>query len=435
MQDIISPERRSIRNISIDRPQQVGGNASPSTDESATPPETPFTPFSPRRSRENRKWMRVGIWSGIGLVVAIILFVIVGSFFEGATVRVTPRHSLVNLDDTVVAGKAEGNVGYEVVEVPREESKEVPATGEERIERASSGTIVIYNDFDTNTQKLIKNTRFESSDGKIYRIRDSVTVPGQHKGADGKMVPGSVEAEVFADSPGEDYNIGLSDFTIPGFKEAKDPRYDKFYARSKTPIAGGFVGTVKTASADVTATAKTELKTKLEQGGAASLEGVLPEGFILLPDTVTVVFEDLPNADGTKDDTVLIRMKSATRGVAINGNDLAAYVASHRIPEYDNDTIEFEDASALSITLPKPITVAEIPETFELKLSGPANLIWTFDAENLKQDLSGIHRDLTDSVLSRYGAIEKADISIKPFWRRSMPSDPETIEIVTVSNE
>ncbi len=436
MQDIISPERRSIRNISIDRPQQVAGNTSGAMGEGpSTPPETPFTPFSPRRSRENRKWMRIGIWAGIGLVVAVVLFVIVGSFFEGANVRVIPRHSLVNLDDTVTAGKTEGSVGYEVVEVSREESKEVPATGQERIERAASGTIVVYNDFDANTQKLIKNTRFESSDGKIYRIRDSVTVPGQHKGADGKTVPGSVEAEVFADSPGEDYNIGLSDFTIPGFKEAKDPRYDKFYARSKTPIAGGFIGTVKTASDDVTASAKTELKTKLEQGGAISLEGVLPEGFVLLPDTVIVAFEDLPNTDGTKDDTVLIRMKSATRGVAINGDDLAAYIAKRRVPEYNDETIGFEDVGSLSISLPKPITVTEIPESFEIKLTGVANLVWTFDAENLKQDLAGIRRDMTDAVLSRYPSIEKADIAIQPFWRRSMPDDSETIEIVIVSND
>ena len=39
---------------------------------------------------------------------------------------------------------------------------------------------------------------------------------------DGKNIPGSVDVKVYANEPGEKYNIGLSDFTIPVLKETQD---------------------------------------------------------------------------------------------------------------------------------------------------------------------------------------------------------------------
>jgi len=56
----------------------------------------------------------------------------------------------------------------------------------------------------------------------------------------GKTVPGSIEVTVYADEPLSKYNIGLTDFTVPGFKGA--PQFETFYARSKTPMTGGFTG-------------------------------------------------------------------------------------------------------------------------------------------------------------------------------------------------
>ena len=46
------------------------------------------------------------------------------------------------------------------------------------MERKASGQIIVYNAYNDNNQKLIKNTRFETPDGKIYRIQASIIVPG-----------------------------------------------------------------------------------------------------------------------------------------------------------------------------------------------------------------------------------------------------------------
>ena len=73
--------------------------------------------------------------------------------------------------------------------------------------RASSGnqkargTLIISNEYSSDTQPLIATTRFETGDGKIFRLAESVTVPGVTI-VDGKRQPGIVEAVVIADAPG-----------------------------------------------------------------------------------------------------------------------------------------------------------------------------------------------------------------------------------------
>jgi len=444
MQDINTGEKRSIRNISIDRPQTMNGAApsapNPNEGPQVPPPPPPrepgMPPFPRTYGRPDKKWVRLSIWGGAALVCVIVLFVIIGSFFEGATVTVTPRHALVSLENTFTVGMTGGDVvPYDEATVSIEESREVAATGQERVEQAASGRIVVYNDYDADSLKLIKNTRFQTPEGLVYRIRDSIVVPGQKKDSSGTTVPGSIEADVFADSPGEEYNIGLTDFTIPGLKEGNDPRYDKVYARSKTPMEGGFVGTVKTASDSETAAARTALKDTLSAKSEGALLASLPEGFVVIPETLTTSYEDLPNADGTKEGTVAIRMKATVRGIAIDGNVLAEAVAKVRVPEYSGEPVRFLDTRGLSLSAITPVSVTELPETFDVAVSGSGTLVWVVETDKLREDLVGVSRSEAQTVFAKHPAVQKADLMVKPFWRRSLPDDPETIDVVENTKE
>lgn len=445
MQDFTPGEKRSVRNISIDRPQTLSGNggapSAPNEGPQMPPPSSPREPGMPPFPRafgrkERSKWARLSIWGGAALVCVIILIVIIGSFFEGATVTIVPRHALVSLENTLTVGSTGDSavIPYDEVSISLEDTREVPATGEERVEQAASGRIVVYNDYDAESLRLIKNTRFETPEGLIYRIRDSIVIPGQKKDANGNTVPGSIEIEVFADSPGETYNIGLTDFTVPGLKEGNDPHFEKVYGRSKTPMEGGFVGTVKTASNDDTTTARTELKDALTAKSQGALEASLPDGYMVLPETLTTSFEDLPNADGAETGTVSIRMKATVRGIAIDSHILAESAAKIRIPDYGGEPIRFLDTRGLTLSAENPLSISELPDTFPVTISGSGTLVWVIVADTLRESLIGIPRSDAQDVFARNPAIQNADLRISPVWRRSLPDDPETIKIVEDTN-
>ncbi|MSR71697.1 MAG: hypothetical protein EXS50_03530 [Candidatus Taylorbacteria bacterium] len=64
----------------------------------------------------------------------------------------------------------------------------------------------------------------------IYKIDSAVIVPGYSTKA-GEIVAGSTTTTVTAEKAGTDYNIPLSDFTIPGFKG--DPKFTNIFARNE----------------------------------------------------------------------------------------------------------------------------------------------------------------------------------------------------------
>ena len=78
---------------------------------------------------------------------------------------------------------------------------------------------------------------------------------------DGK--PGSVEVNIYANEAGAEYNSEPLDFKILGWKG--DPKYEKFYGRSKGTITGGLKGTLPALSDQEKAAISVELKQALEE--------------------------------------------------------------------------------------------------------------------------------------------------------------------------
>ena len=185
--------------------------------------------------KSNKKWIFVAL--GIGLII-VLSSIVLSIMFAGASVTVYPKQDNVVVNASFEAGVegAGGSLSVENIVLEKTEKAEVPALGEENVEERAKGKIVIYNKYSETPQRLIKNTRFKSSKNLIYRIRESVEIPGMRP--DG--TPGEKEVMVYAEEPGEKYNMGPDSFTIPGFKGL--PQEGKVYARSTEEIKGGFVG-------------------------------------------------------------------------------------------------------------------------------------------------------------------------------------------------
>lgn len=431
MQDLIQQsERRSVRNISIDKPkalieEQGDGHA---TDQSSIPPMPPrqqFGKIEGYSSGRSKKWW----WIGGGVLALLVILIVVGSVFAGASVSVTPRQAAINLDTTFAASldPVPGTVGFEVVTVSKEATRTVKATGSETISRPASGTIVVYNDT-TTAQRFIKNTRFQTPSGLIYRIPESISIPA--KNGD---VPGSVETKVFADSAGEEYNIDLSDFVVATFKEENDPLVEQIYARSKTAMTGGFEGTVKIASETDTEEAEAAMETELAGLLVTEATNALPEGFVIIPESGLFSYETLPNQEA-EDDSVIITVRGEGKLLAVSALDVAQAAAADRIPGYAGEPVAFSDVSTLRFALEDSGFDLISATSTSVRVSGPATLVWTFDIDELKEKLAGKSRSMTAAIFGEYPGIERADVVIRPFWKRSLPDAVDDIN-VTIENE
>jgi len=236
MEDIIRKQIKDVtvpQNDVIRRPKNVPEPyvATMRDDEADRISKSPFfeRPRNKEPALQNKKWEWKLIFWALLLALLLALVFFVANYFAMATIEVTPvtRSSQIDTNFTATVGESESELIFHFTSLSEVKAKEVPATIEKKIQKKASGTVTIFNAYNGESQRLIKNTRLESADHKIFRIDQSVVVPGA-KVVDGKTVPGSVDSVVYADVAGKEYNIGLGDFTIPGFKG--DPRYSKFYS-------------------------------------------------------------------------------------------------------------------------------------------------------------------------------------------------------------
>lgn len=422
LQDIMTKERRSIRHV----PLPHKGRGDEEIDEDILYEREEFQVTEPPSSSSKRALL----W-GTAFLFLILLGVALSTSFTGATVKVTPKTRQVSVNQELTAERAEG-AAFRFIAMPISETAEttLPADTLKRVSERATGTIVIYNNFSEKPQRLIKNTRFETKDGLIYRIASSVTIPGKTiKG--GKVLPGSLEAAVTADSPGAEYNIPLSDFTIPGFK-TDAARFAGFYARSKTPIGGGFDGTVKVPSEAALSSARAALRKTLSEKIVEEKLASVPQGHILFPGAIAANYESLPSElkDGT-----LSRVKEKVTGAAyyFRKNDIAREIAKSEISGFDNLPIEILDFETLAFEF-KELPGGEPAEaqTLRFTLKGSAKITWLYDEDKLRLALAGKPRDELSEVLSDFPTIEKADFIIRPFWSRSFPRNSKKVSIEQV---
>jgi len=372
---------------------------------------------------------KYGLWVLVFVVLLVLAFGI-SSLFAGATVKVTPRTASTSVTGTFTASSdsESGTVPFDIIKVTHDDSRPVSATEAQGAAAKATGQIVIYNNQSSAAQTLVANTRFESPDGLIYRISKGVTVPGNSI-KNGEKVPGSVTVTVTADKAGSNYNIGLVDFTIPGFQG--DPRHTTIYGRSKTPMTGGTSGDELAPSADAAAQAKDEIETALKPELLKDVESQIPQNFTTFDSGLIYSFEDLP-ATAAATGTVDVGERGTLYAIIINKAALGQAVADRFLAQFSGGDVEISNLPDLGLTFASS-TAAFDPETdtkFDFTLNGNAKLVWQYDPNVLKRDLAGISKSQVDTVMAKYPSIESASVIIRPFWSRSLPKDTAKISIV-----
>lgn len=411
IEDIILPERRrSIRDVPIPERRKRDDNFE-------TPQIVTKTPPIPRKN----------LWLATGTAILVLVFVIL-SIFDSATLAYIPKFSAVSFDHDIYTARKTGAEGllYSVVKLSGDKGLEAKASGEEKIERKASGTIIIYN-ASRVAQKLRATTRFETPDGKIYQIKDTITIPGKSV-TGGVEKLGTLEVRIYAERPGEAFNIGLTDFTLPGLKGTS--LFTSVYARSKTEMSGGLVGVEKIVSDQDKVLIKTQLEKALIDELTSEVEAQVPEDFILLAPLSSVTFDDLPQTESRSKDSVMVNMRANFSGVMFKRSDLSKHLALDKIGLAAGESVDVSGFDSLSFAFADTLS-ADLFLSNEIKFSitGKAIVVWRTDEVALKADLIGKHKKDIPSILNNYPTVHSATITIRPFWKNSFPSESAHISI------
>jgi len=393
------------------------------------------TPHERRTPARRRRSTHIKPWMVITPVVAVALFLLVFVSFTGAQVTVFPKTISSSVD--VELRGSQGNVPvsddetydfvFSVTEISTESSRAVPATGEEEVIQKASGNITIYNEYSEEDQRLVKETRFRSPAGLIYRIPESVLVPGLTRDASGNVTPGSVVAEVFADEAGENYNIGGARFNVPGFEGL--PQYEGFYAISEAPMTGGFNGVRKIVSEADRSAAERELRDEIRQSLQSEAQSSSNNDTLVFTDESLTTYQMLN--EEMRGDRVVIAMRGSTQGVIVNHEKIAQAVAQNALSSFDEsrDVVRIENISDMEIRV-VPGNDAAALSTVRLTARGNAHFVWVIDTEVVKDALRGISRNDISNIVTSLTGVSRIESKIRPFWKKTFPNNTDDIDVI-----
>ena len=373
------------------------------------------------------------VWFGVVTLIVIILCLVFWLMSTTATVRVVLSQQTTSINDnfsTVRGTNSEGILAYQIVKLQEKTVRDVQPTSEEEVKRKASGQIVVYNKHNEESLKLIANTRFETPDGKIYRIDKAITVPGA-KGSGDDMIPGSLEVTVYADGVGEEYNIGLVDFTIPGLKTT--PLYDDFFARSKTEISGGYNGVLKSASEEDIENTSLALQQELRKSLLGEIRSTIGDSLILYDDAVFIDFTMHVPTEVSENGMLTIEETGLLQAIVFDRKELSGEIAKKSLSSYDGSIVLVRNFDETHFVFEnKEEFDPAVNESFNFILSGTPHIVWEIDEVVFKDDLAGLSKGSISTIIQSHPSVRKIEADIKPFWKQSFPDNPDSIIIEEV---
>lgn len=346
--------------------------------------------------------------------------------FSKLYVTIELRTETVSVDKELsISTKANvSDVQGEVITYSHVEEGDIPASGSQIVNKKASATVIIFNKYSSEPQTLIATTRFQAHDGKIYRIAEAVSIPGLTI-KEGKQVAGSVETVVYADQPGPEYNQGLTDFTIPGFKGTD--KYAGIYARSKTKMEGGFVGKAKVVTQDDIDTVQRNLDQGLKEKAGVELRNRVPGGFVLLDGAYEVTTDKrvFSHIVGDPAENLNAKFTVTARGIVVRTDDLARkLVEVHELPIENAQIANLQD---LRIEVVRRNIQSG---TMIIHITGNAMFTWDIDEAGLKESIVQTgDPDQFAQIFQRYPVIQRAEARFTPSWIRTTPTTVEDIVV------
>ena len=279
-----------------------------------------------KRSRRSRSAL-VGIVAA--LIMAGVFAVLLSTVFARLKIVIKPRVENLNLDSLTAAFDASVSkilfpqkvIPAELLEFPRKVVDTFETTGREYVEEKARGKVRVYNRFSSLPQKLIGGTRFLTESGILFRLPESITIPGA-KIEEGKIIPNFIETELAADKVGEESNIKENAILkIQGFKGTA--KYEGFYAEAPVGFSGGFKGETRVVSQDDLRKAQEATTKKAYDELEAEISRKVPPGFKLIRPLreIQIVKVEAPRPK-TKADRFVVEVEAKGRVLIFRESDL-----------------------------------------------------------------------------------------------------------------
>ncbi|MBI5733042.1 hypothetical protein HY967_03740 [Candidatus Jorgensenbacteria bacterium] len=334
-------------------------------------------------------------------------------------VQVDSRVSSVNLGNGKIVVPGELSIAKRNLELS------FTAHGKEQISMKAGGKLTVYNAYSSELQTLVASTRFESPDGKTFRLEKRTTIPGAQI-VSGRIEPSKIDVVVTADEAGDMYNLEpMKGWKIPGFKGT--PKFEGFYAESVESMKGGFVGEKLVPTKEDIDIAKADMERKLKDAAAAQLLIVLSERLKLIDGAERFIM--------LKDD-IQTDTKDATKFSMFGEGELRYIFFDDQVFQ-DAVVRKVQPENALDFSVKtRSLRYGGVSDVdfdrgvMTVGVTGSVVFVPPFDTESFKVNLLGDNEENLRSRALSLAGVDGIRISLWPFWVTWIPRDSKRVKII-----
>ena len=334
--------------------------------------------------------------------------------------RISNQVEEIDFENKIIPG--------EFFEVEKEAWQEFTSTGESSEGRKAEGYIRVYNSHNPPRSITLRaTTRFLSSDGsKYFRSPERIYIPAA-KIENKKIIPSFVKVKVEAMEVGEDYNIGPSKFSLPGFVGTS--YYYTIYGESSSPMIGGFKEEIKIVTEEDIEDAKSSLNQSLLKQAQDSLKESLIEDFVLLS---SATFDEEPESSclqkaGAETPQFICQGKIKIKYLVFKESFLKEISKEFVLSEISDSEKLIEEL--LNFEYLQDRTDLEKEEII-LKFKILAETYKEINEETLKLQIKKkTEKEIKDIIFNNFLGIEKIKVKFWPFWIRKTPNNLDRIKI------
>jgi hypothetical protein len=292
-------------------------------------------------------------------------------------------------------------------------SKKYSPQGTKVIEGVAEGELIIYNKASTPIT-LIPKTRFQTSEGKLFRLKTRTTVPAN----------GEISAEVYADQPGRDYEVGPSQFILPALPA---DRQKTVYAISSKSMSGGANQIGVLTQEDIEA-AKTDYKQKVVEEFLAKNSSLIPPKH----KTVVTISDSNVHTSQTAGGEVSEFAVSGTSTLIVvyyNTDDLEQLLTKEI-----NRKINVSTDKVLSLSKDPQVSLTSYDlEKNTARLAISQDIIVSVDETAPKlapQNFLSMRKDEIEKYVQGLDHVAGVDIRFTPSWMKSAPESSDKIKVI-----
>ncbi len=307
-----------------------------------------------------------------------------------------------------------------ILELTMEKTQSFEVIGQEEQAEKYAGMMTIYNN-KSEEQVLIPTTRFESADGSIFRMYESLIIPAKS----------SAEVEVIAEEAGEEYRELPGRFNLPGFKH--EYQRQNVYGETKATMMKKKIISYDLSQVDLEK-AQAEIISSLKLDALNKFNELLVENEEIDEFSITT---ELMSAEaneklGAEVESFEYTVKLKLIGVVFDHNELLNLAQtflsnqlnnSQDLINYDNDSLNYIVSNYIN---------AE--KSASLDVSFSAQVIQGAEAEVFnKERFKGLTQQEIIDYFNQIPAINSVGVSFSPFWVKKAPKLSDHIEII-ISN-